>query len=82
MGSRKVSESVFGAGQNFKSWATARGLVGTNDGFLLFSRDISYYMNRDGIFGCTEPIVDSLYEVLHNGHEGEVADAPPRKRLA
>jgi hypothetical protein len=37
-------------------------------------------MNRDGIFGCTKPIVDSLYEVLHNGHDGEVANAPPRKQ--
>src|SRR4051812_28573720 len=28
----------------------------------------------------TKPIVDSLYEVLHNGHDGEVANAPSRKQ--
>ena len=45
-----------------------------------FSLAIHYGVNRDGIFGCTKPVVDSLYEVLHNGHDGEVANAPPRKQ--
>jgi hypothetical protein len=46
---------------------------------MVFSRDIHHCMNRDDIFGCTKPVVDSLYEVLHNRHDGEVANAPPRK---
>ena len=58
-------------------WRTHRDLSGQITGF---SRDIHYCVNRDEIFGCTKPIVDSLYEVLHNGHDGEVANAPPGKQ--
>jgi hypothetical protein len=67
---------------NRKDSPDPTGLIRNNDGFLFFSRDIHYCMNRDGIFGCTKPIVDSLYEVLHNGRDGEVANAPPVSSLA
>ena len=42
---------------NRKDSPDPTGLIRNNDGFLFFSRDIHYCMNRDGIFGFTKPIL-------------------------